>query len=54
MRRWLRLSALGAVALAACAEPPSAPRQASQAQLTSPAQEPAFTPAHPVFATLFA
>jgi hypothetical protein len=55
MRRWLRLSALGGVVLAACAEPPSAPRQASQqTQAPTPAQQPAFTPANPVFGTLFA
>jgi len=51
MRRWLRLSALGAVALAACAEPTSAPQQQSQ---SSASQQPAFTPASPVYAGLLA
>jgi hypothetical protein len=52
MRRWLRLSALGAVALAACGEPTSAPHQAQSSQL--PAQQPQFTAAHPVYGSLFA
>ena len=44
MRRWLRLSALGAAVLAACAEPPSAPQQAQQQS-----QQAAFTAAHPAY-----
>ena len=51
MRRWLRLSALGAVALAACGEPTSAPQQGSQAVLV---QQPGYSAAHPLFASSFA
>ena len=53
MRRWLRLSAIrlsaaGAVVLAACSEPASAPQQSQVQQ-----QQPGFTPANPVFGSLF-
>lgn len=54
MRRWLRLSAFGAVVLAACAESPSAPQQAAQQSQAPTAQQPLFTAANPVFGSLFA
>jgi hypothetical protein len=52
MKRWLRLSAIGAVALAACGEPTSAPQQSQQPQAQP--QQPEFSAAHPVFSALFA
>ena len=51
MRRWLRLSAIGAVALAACGEPSSAPQQS---QIQQQPQQPEYTAASPVFGSLFA
>ena len=52
MRRWLRLSAFGALALAACAEPTSAPQQPSQSS-PAPAQQAGYSAAHPAFGSLF-